>query len=144
MTPESIANKARNSLKDYCFLECNAYCCRKGYLVLNKKEYLKLDKQKDYKILEKWDPTKISFTFFLGSGCPALCPDFKCKIHKSINRPSPCKEFPIFIKGNNVILSGRCLAVRQGKFYPYINQWTKLGLNINITNSDENQDLISN
>ena len=31
---ECIANKARKEIGKYCYEECKAYCCRKGYLIL--------------------------------------------------------------------------------------------------------------
>ncbi len=38
MDAEQIAEKARKSISKFCYEECNAYCCRKGYLILNKDE----------------------------------------------------------------------------------------------------------
>ena len=35
---EQLAIHARASISNYCFTECKAYCCRKGYLLLNSEE----------------------------------------------------------------------------------------------------------
>jgi len=128
MTAESIANKARKSISNYCYKECKAYCCRKGYLVLTKKQLdliTKSKKAKDQVIQIVFD----SYSLNLSPSCPSL-KDFKCTIHKNIDRPTTCKEFPVFIERNTVKLSGRCPAVKQGKFYPYVHEWIKLGYNI--------------
>ena len=37
---ERIANKARTCISEFCYEECNAYCCRKGYLILTEKEQI--------------------------------------------------------------------------------------------------------
>ncbi|MFQ5474254.1 MAG: hypothetical protein ACE5DM_00290 [Candidatus Nanoarchaeia archaeon] len=35
---EAIADRARESISQYCIEECKAYCCRKGYLLLTPEE----------------------------------------------------------------------------------------------------------
>ncbi|MBS3122682.1 YkgJ family cysteine cluster protein [Candidatus Woesearchaeota archaeon] len=127
-----IANKARKSISKFCYEECKSYCCRKGYLVLTEKE-IKLvthGRQKELEktpILKKLDNGKYSL-FFGGKDepCPAL-KNFKCTIHKSKNRSSTCKNFPLFVEGKYIRLSPRCLAVKQDKLYPFVRQLIKLG-----------------
>lgn len=138
MEAENIAKKARKSISQFCFEECNAYCCRKGYLLLTKKELDLVAGKKQIKIQLQKDN---KYSLFLGDTCPSLQGNFKCKIHRNRNRPQACKEFPIFIYEKNIILSGRCLAVKQGKFYPYIKQWLKLGYKIHETDSLEGWEL---
>ena len=53
MKAENIANKARKSLSKFCMDECRAYCCRKGYLVMNKKEFSLIPAQKRKKLFDK-------------------------------------------------------------------------------------------
>ncbi|MBT3985116.1 hypothetical protein HOD38_00415 [archaeon] len=134
MNAEQIATKARKSISKFCFEECSAYCCRKGYIILSKEE-LDLIKGKEEVVVENIKEGK--FTLFLGATCPALKPDFKCKIHKNALRPQTCKDFPIFIKGEKIGLSGRCLAVKQDKFFPFIKQWNKLGYQVYISDSNK-------
>ena len=80
-------------------------------------------------------------TLFLGNKCPSLTQDLKCSIHDNPDRPQACKDFPVFTLGNKVVLSGRCLAVKQNKFYPFVSEWIKKGNNVVISNSDEGYDL---
>ncbi|MFH1440176.1 MAG: YkgJ family cysteine cluster protein [Candidatus Woesearchaeota archaeon] len=132
---QAIANKARKSISKFCSEECNAYCCRKGYLVLTKKEMSKTTQGKQIE-LEKKQILKMlsngSYSLFMGGTnepCPAL-KEFKCIIHKSKNRSNACRNFPIFIDGGYIKLSPRCLAVKHGLMYPYIKQWISLGFKI--------------
>ena len=130
MNAEYIAQKARKAIGDFCFEECGAYCCRKGYLILQPKELLTVvntpsNLQHEIKKLENG-----TYSLNLGcNGCPSL-KDFKCLIHKKRLRPKVCKEFPIFVGKKCVKLSSRCLAVRQGKLYPFIKEWKKMGVKI--------------
>jgi Fe-S-cluster containining protein len=131
-TVEKIAQEARASISDFCIEECHAYCCRKGYLLLtpdqvdlvtqNQKEALLLNK--NLKALYKGD-----FSLNLGESCPSLKDD-KCMIHKDPRRPETCAHFPLFIQENVLIASPRCLAVKQGKLYPYISQLLKMGFKL--------------
>jgi Fe-S-cluster containining protein len=140
MNAEKIAQKARKSISKFCSEECKAYCCRKGYLVLDKKETkLILDTilkdSKDMNIIK--NISKDKYSLFLGDEekpCPGLF-NFKCTIHKKRNRPLACKQYPIFINGKKISISHRCLAVKQGLFYGFIKQWKRLGYKVEETNS---------
>ncbi len=126
-----LLKKARKSIGKFCIEECKSYCCRKGYLVLSKKEIkLILDnKEKEYEdCVKKLDENK--YSLYMGTNnkpCPRLLENFFCSIHTKRNRPLACKEFPIFIKEDIIYLSSRCLAVKQGLFFPYIKKLQKLG-----------------
>jgi len=72
--------------------------------------------------------------------CPSL-KDFKCIIHKNPKRPLTCRQFPIFIDGNMIKLSPRCLAVKQGLIYPYISQLLKLGMKLSEENPFSDLDI---
>lgn len=137
----SIANKARKSIGRFCYEECKSYCCRKGYLVLTEKE-IKLvthGRQKELEktpILKKLDNGK--YSLFLGGKdepCPAL-KDFECTIHKSKLRSDTCKNFPLFVEGEYIRLSPRCLAVKQNKLYPFVRQLIKLGYKLQEAESN--------
>jgi len=123
--PEEIANRARDSLGEFCMNECNAYCCRKGYLILSEEE-LKLFEKDNIKTIDNK-----KYSLFLGNpnGCPNL-DGVKCKIHRDPNRPSACKEFPIFIEGNKVRISKRCFGAKEGKLYPFIREFLMAGCEI--------------
>jgi Fe-S-cluster containining protein len=133
-TPEEIAEEARNAISPFCVEECKAYCCRKGYLVITKEEVdimcgrrmEELTQKKSLKLLPDG-----KYSLFLGNpgGCPSL-KDNKCMIHKNPKRPDTCKAFPIFIEGDTVNLSQRCLAVKQEKLYPYVAEMLKAGYKI--------------
>ena len=124
MDAESLAIKARESLSSYCFEECLAFCCRKGYLLLSNKEVALLHLDiKDLKIL----PIDKRYIFNLAKGCPNL-KEYKCIIHNNIERPKACREFPLFIKDNTVIISEDCPAIN--KLYPYLAEFKRLGFTL--------------
>ena len=120
---EKLAEKARKSIGKFCSEECKAYCCRCGNLPISKEESELFDK----KTLAK---SGNGYTFCLQSqGCPHL-KDFKCKIHSNPLKPLACREFPLFIRNNTVLLSHRCLAVKTGLFYPYIKEFQTNGIRV--------------
>jgi Fe-S-cluster containining protein len=128
---ERIANKARKDVGKFCYEECGAYCCRKGYLVMNRKQADIVTKGKTDD-LEKTDALKKlsedKYSLNLNKTCPSLdTTELKCTIHKKLIRPQPCKDFPVFIKEGSVILSSRCPAVRNGFFFPYEKKFIRLG-----------------
>ncbi len=137
MDINQLANEARNSISDYCINECNAYCCRKGYLILNEAEKnitvgskeIEFSKNND---LKKLDDDKYSLHLGGQTGsCPSLVNNM-CMIHKDPARSSTCKDFPIFIEDNNKIrLSPRCPAVKNNQLYAYSYQFVQLGFEIN-------------
>ena len=105
----------------------NKFCCRKGFLVVTKDE---LDEMANVGFCDLKRLPSGDYSVYLGErGCPCLN-DFKCLIHKSPNRPKVCGKFPIFIEGDTVRVSGRCLAVREGLLYPYIAKLKSLGYKI--------------
>lgn len=135
MDAEKIAEKARKSISKFCIEECKAYCCRKGYLILNTNEVEEVtqgrkDELEDKKILKIIKDGR--YSLYMGN-YDAPCPsfkDFKCIIYNSKNRPKTCRDFPLFIDGKNVFLSPRCLAVKNGLLYPYMMQLSMLGYKI--------------
>lgn len=143
MDAEALAKKARRSIWEYCSAECHAYCCRKGYLVLTTKEADLITANMVIQFMkeERLIPLDNGFwSLFLGKTdlpCPML-KDFQCMIHDNAARPLACKEFPIFVEGNVVRLSGRCPAVKEGKFYSYISKWAAGGFK--VIESDQRYD----
>ena len=148
MNVEKIVKKARKSIGVFCNKECKAYCCRKGYLVLDKKETKLMmetivKNSKDMNCIKKINDEQ--YSLFLGdeaNHCPGLL-DFKCTIHKNKNRPLACQEYPIFIRGNKIDLSHRCLAVKQGLFYGLISQLKKLGYEVEETKGNLDSDYLT-
>lgn len=135
---QKLVSEARNSISDYCMFECHAYCCRKGYLLLDEDELnlLTQDKRLDLEknnFIKPQENNKFSLNLGNNFGsCPRLV-DSKCTIHKDPNRPSTCEKFPIFLDEDNKIirLSPRCFAVKENKLYPYVHEFLKLGFTIN-------------
>jgi Fe-S-cluster containining protein len=134
---EQIAAKARNSISEFCMNECEAYCCRKGYIIINEYQLNLIATKEKKELLLKEEKIKelfvsgkflVDFSNSLG-GCPAL-DGTKCTIHKNPNRPNACKEFPIFIYGNQIKISPKCPAHQNNKFYPYIKEFEKLGFEL--------------
>ena len=135
MKAEEIANKARDALSEYCINECSAYCCRKGYLILSKKEMELITNDKENLLRSEGFIRPLlggKYSVILGNslgGCPSL-KDSKCTIHKNSERPLACKEFPIFISGKQVRISKRCFGAKTGLLYPYIRELISLGYEI--------------
>ena len=126
---ERLLFEARNCMAIFCMEECNAYCCRKGSLILKENEVdLVTQNQREKltkeKILKPFDKGKSYMS--LRNGCPSL-KDKICTIHKNKLRPQMCKDFPIYIEGKKLIISENCLAVKKNMLYPYIHQLLKLG-----------------
>lgn len=133
MDAEKIARKARKSISKFCMEECHAYCCRKGYLVIEEAELYAVTRGKQKELegnssLKKMLNGKYSL-YMDDFSCPSLL-DNKCMIHTSKNRPNTCLMFPLFIEGNNIKLSPRCPAVKIGMFYPYIARLLKMGFTL--------------
>jgi len=137
---EKIAKAARKSISRFCFEDCKAYCCRKGYLNLapGNIELVTQGRRKeleDKNIISKL--SEFNYSLYLGNHdvyCPSL-KDNKCIIHKSSKRPLACKNFPLFLEGSNLRLSNRCLAVKNGLLFPYIHKLIKLGYKLLKTDS---------
>jgi hypothetical protein len=117
-------NLARKGISDFCIFECKAFCCRKGHLILNRKEFNVIikDKVDEYKdrvtALEDGN-----FRFFIGkldSPCPCLSDDFLCMIHKNRKRPRICKDFPILYINEIIYINKDCPAVQENKLYGFI------------------------
>ena len=125
---DKIANEGRKSISSYCINDCKSYCCRKGYLVMSKKQLdvVVNNKKEEYKNeIKELKNGKMSL--FLGSSgkpCPSLREDFKCGIHSNPERPKVCGDFPIFLRkeSKTVLLSPRCLAVKNNLLYPYVKK----------------------
>lgn len=138
MKIQELVSEARNSISEYCMNECNAYCCRKGYLLLTEKELdlIAGDKRQeleDNEFIKKQDNNLFSLSLSNNTGhCPRL-EGSKCTIHKNPNKPSTCEKFPIFLneEKKEIRLSPRCFAVKENKLYSYTHQFLKLGFKIN-------------
>jgi len=141
---EDLAISARDSLSSYCYSECMAYCCRRGYLLLSAEEVglMRNTLIEDLKIMpirtEVVNDAK-RFIFSLsanGKGCPNLS-DYKCVIHTNPNRPKACKEFPLFIGNDKTIIIGdECPAVKENQLYTYLAEFKRKGYKL-IYSSDK-------
>jgi Fe-S-cluster containining protein len=131
MDAEEIIRKARQSISQFCIEECKSYCCRRGYLTLKENEVDTVTQGRRQELIEKriLKKLKYDYSLFLGddnNACPCL-KDFKCIIHESAERPKACGDFPLFVEGNLIKLSPRCLAVKTGMLYPYIKKLLMMG-----------------
>ena len=126
---KELLDKARHDLSSYCVNECNAYCCNKGYLVLNKSQ-LDLVTKGNHKNINPMK--KDLFSLNLSSGCPSLS-GTKCKIHKEDNRPQACKDFPLFEIEGQVTFSSRCPAVNTNQFYELTHELKQKNITYGIS-----------
>lgn len=129
MDVNRVSNKARKSISNYCIGECKSFCCRKGFLIITQKEsdLITGGKTEEFEksgliieIAEK------SYVLDLGKTCPSF-KDSKCTIHTNPERPTVCKEYPIFIEDKSIRFSEGCPAVRNKMLYPYEKQFLELG-----------------
>lgn len=125
-----VLDNARDALGEFCINECNAYCCRKGYLVLTPKEMeiTMQDKKKEFlkkRFLKKMSDGNFSL-YFNPQGCPSLKNNL-CRIHKNSLRSNTCSEFPISVTNNVIYISKRCLAGKTNFFYPFVSELISLG-----------------
>lgn len=132
---EHILNEARDSIGNFCINECKAYCCKKGYLVLTRKQMKATmqDKEEDYRRLGLLtEMTGDMFSLHMGEPgypCPSL-KDNMCSIHKNPDRCTTCHSFPIWLFGEKIHISNRCFAGKESLFYPYIARLVKLGFKV--------------
>ncbi|OIO64201.1 hypothetical protein COY28_01275 [Candidatus Woesearchaeota archaeon CG_4_10_14_0_2_um_filter_57_5] len=113
MTIAQVAASARRSLGPYCESECRALCCSKGILPIDAKSQPRFGNPGSFIVLD--------------NGCPHLFAS-KCRIYQ--NRPSACREYPIWVRGNTVTLSTGCPGVQSGKFYAHERQLLRLGATV--------------
>ena len=123
-----LLNKARKSISNFCINECKSYCCRKGYLIVNKKQLNKIT-HKNKEPAEVKQIQEDKFSLNLNKTCPSL-KENKCTIYKSKNRPGICHEFPIKQYDNKILLSSRCLAVKSNLFFPFTKKLKLKGYEI--------------
>lgn len=145
---EKLAVKARESISKYCFTECGAYCCRKGYLPMTAKQAKAVGGLEKEELIKKDILTKVeggSYVLDLWGdtqGCPRLV-GFKCGIHKSPDRPLACKEFPIFVWGKKTIrVSRRCPAVKEELLYPYLAKFKLMGYELSFGSENADNDFL--
>lgn len=135
MDAEKIAQKSRKAISSFCMEECVSFCCRKGYLPLKESEVDTVTQGRRKELQEQGLLTLRpdgKYSLYMGNN-DAPCPSFqngKCAIHTSKNRSLICRQFPIFVDGNTVKISSRCLAAKAGLLYPYIARMRLLGYRI--------------
>ena len=113
---DKLLDKARKDLSPYCIEECKAYCCRKGHILLDKKEIKRVTD------ISNSNKEGNLFSLNLESGCPAL-KEHKCSIHDI--KPKTCHDFPIFSVNGGVVFSTKCPAVNDNKFYVLMHELKK-------------------
>lgn len=133
MTILDIVEEARASVGDYCSEECNNYCCRVGFLSLNKDS---LELMRPY-IKDEDSITKNEdglFSLKLKPACPCLI-DSRCAIHSEEKRSKPCKEFPVFLYEDKklITISSKCPAVKDNKLYGYIHLFRQQGYEVRVS-----------
>lgn len=128
-----IADRARNSISNFCSEECQAYCCRKGYLVMKPDEVKVVTHSKVAELINEGLLKELpneNFSLHMSKreqGCTSLDNNNRCTIYTNPKRPKTCHDFPIFIRGKQIFFSPRCLAVKQRKFFPYEKEFLKQG-----------------
>lgn len=62
--------------------------------------------------------------------CRNLDKDFMCSIHKSYDRPLVCRDYPVFLMRNHVMLGKTCPAVVEGLLDEYKEKFEKIGFKV--------------
>ena len=118
----SIIGAARNSLSSFCMGSCGAKCCSTGKLFLKSKE------ECDALGIE-WDPAQGYKTMDICKGCPKL-DGSKCGIY--LSRPGTCRDFPLFFRGETVIIASWCPGYSEGHLNRFISDLENEGFKVMI------------
>ena len=133
---EFLVKEAKHSISDFCLTVCKAYCCRKGFLPLDKSnvDTVLADKKKeiqDLGLLQIRGDGKFALQMgTTGHPCPSLQKDLKCRVYNQKEKPLACERFPFYVEEDTLKVAHGCLAVREGKFYPATTQILKLGFTL--------------
>lgn len=120
----ALLEQARSSLGPFCSNVCKAKCCKRGKLLLEKNQVDILCDVKDQK-----PPLLVArengyFDFHIGlSGCPRLTKDSKCRVYEK--RPQMCRDYPLFERGETILVSSACEGFIAGKLDPYLDELKK-------------------
>ncbi len=134
---EELLNIARFSIGHYCMTSCKSKCCSQGSIIVYSIDNVNAMSQSKERATELLDKKFVLarkdgyFEFqFDKCKCPSLTSDMKCSIFNSEFRPKMCKEFPLFIRGNLLVVSSFCPAVKDGTFDPYLKEFENKGFKI--------------
>ena len=118
----AIAAQARASLGKYCMEECQAQCCRQGFLCLSQKEMSRFQGRTPIN-----PHNDGSGSIDLGRWCPDLS-EFRCTNYA--RRPAQCRTYPLSLKGTSILLSPFCPAAEKGLLYPYLRKLLSMGYSL--------------
>lgn len=130
-----ILNSARESLGQFCIESCGSLCCRKGFLSMYSKQEVEVMTAGKYEefiitgVLIKESENKYVFNLEKHR-CLNLGLDFKCNVHKNVNRPRLCKDFPLFLVKNFVVTASICPAIESNLLESYLKKLEELGYKI--------------
>ncbi|MCH8519137.1 MAG: YkgJ family cysteine cluster protein [Nanoarchaeota archaeon] len=130
---KEIAQKARESLSNYCINICGAKCCKVGKLLLQTNQEVEtisgvehIGKFIEDKTLERTQNGFMTYNLEK-EPCRHLKENVFCSIHKSDKKPIICNDYPLFLTKKYVIASQQCPAVVGGELNTYIKEIKKLG-----------------
>ena len=132
---ENILDEARESISTFCVSECQAYCCRKGYLVLTPAQSVATLGMREEEYLERGLLKRMSdgnWSLYMGSlgfPCPSLS-DNKCRVHNNSLRADACHVFPISVTDGFIHVSRRCPAKNNQLLYPFFARLVQLGCKV--------------
>jgi len=113
-----VINKIKKIINDYCIHKCDAKCCKKGKLLLQSTDEVKIifpsieiKKLLANKIIQmtKFNNYTLDYNS-IGGNCPHLTSNNLCNIYQL--RPVICKDFPIIFKKNTIYYSTFCPAIK--------------------------------
>jgi Fe-S-cluster containining protein len=120
---EALADEARDSLSSYCINTCKALCCKSGHLTITKAESEIFPKDKK---VERADGL---YEIPLQPQCIHL-KNNKCTVYE--NRPKPCRNFPVYVRGETILFASWCKGQQAGLLEIYIQKFKDLGCTVHI------------
>lgn len=127
-----LVDEARDVLGSYCFTDCTAQCCRHGKLPLRTAAEVAVVAGEQRAALERsgalaQNPDTTS-SLSLEKPCPRLGKDFRCTIYA--DRPSICREYPLFVFGTRIVVAPDCRGAVAGLLDAHLARLKEKGYTI--------------
>ena len=118
-----LAQEARTSLSTFCSQTCKALCCKSGQLIVSETESILFPTTRT----ERPDGL---YAIQIAPKCIHLNSNNQCSIYDS--RPKPCRDFPVYVRGETIVIAGWCQGQQAGLLQEFVIQFEKLGCKVVI------------
>ncbi len=117
---QQLANEARASLSEFCSQTCKALCCKSGQLIVSQEE------SQIFPATRTERPDGL-YAIQIAPKCIHLKND-RCSVYES--RPKPCRDFPVYVRGETIVIAGWCQGQQAGLLEEYKEKFRKLGCKV--------------